>query len=87
MAVKISYLFIWFSVYLRYNVNDVIYMYIYDKVMKWSCEKMINAYASIWRCLMHDIIIEIGEKACVHVHHLKISTQEETFVSHYTENI
>ena len=25
-------LFIWFSVYLRYNVIGVIYMYIYDKV-------------------------------------------------------
>ena len=24
---------------------------------------MIHAYASIWRCLMHDIIIEIREKA------------------------
>ena len=48
---------------------------------------MINAYASIRRYLMHDIIIEIKEKACVHVHHLEISTQEETFVSHYTENI
>ena len=48
---------------------------------------MINAYASMRRCLMYDIIIEIREKACVHVHHLEISTQEETFVSHYTENI
>ena len=51
---------------------------------------MINAYASIWRCLMYDIInliLEIREKACVHVHHLEINTQEETFVSHYTENI
>ena len=48
---------------------------------------MINAYASIWRCLMHDIIIEISEKACVHAHHLEISTQEETFVSHYTKNM
>ena len=48
---------------------------------------MINAYASIWRCLMYDIIIEIRVKACVHVHYLEISTQEETFVSHYTENI
>ena len=38
---------------------------------------MINAYASILRCLMHDIIIEIREKACVHVHHLEINTQEE----------
>ena len=45
---------------------------------------MVNAYASIWRCLMYDIIIEIREKACVHVHHLEISTQEESFVSHYT---
>ena len=44
---------------------------------------MINAYASLW----HDIIIEITENACVHVHHLEISTQEETFVSHYTENM
>ena len=25
---------------------------------------------------MHGIIIAIREKACVHVHHLKISTQE-----------
>ena len=33
---------------------------------------MIHAYASIWRCVMHDIIIEIREKACVHVHHLEI---------------
>ena len=32
MAVKISYLFIWFSVYLWYNVIGVIYMYIYDNV-------------------------------------------------------
>ena len=37
---------------------------------------MIHAYAFIRRCLMHDIIIEIREKACVHVHHLEISTQE-----------
>ena len=37
---------------------------------------MIHAYASIWRCLMHDINLEIREKACVHVHHLEISTQE-----------
>ena len=29
---------------------------------------MIHAYASIWWCLMHDIIIEIREKACVHIH-------------------
>ena len=36
---------------------------------------MINAYASIWRRLMHEIIIEIREKAGVHVHHLEISTQ------------
>ena len=37
---------------------------------------MIHAYASIWQCLIHDFIIEIREKACVHVHHLEISTQE-----------
>ena len=37
---------------------------------------MIHAYASIWRCLIHDVIIEIREKACVHVHHLEISKQE-----------
>ena len=37
---------------------------------------MIQAYASIWRCLMHDIILEIREKACVQVHHLEISTKE-----------
>ena len=43
---------------------------------------MKNAYASIWRCLMYDTIIEIRGKACVHVHHPEISTQEETFVSH-----
>ena len=49
---------------------------------------MINAYASIWWCLMHDIIIEIREKKHVRTfHHLEISTQEETFASHYTENI
>ena len=50
---------------------------------------MIHAYASIWRCVMHYIIIEIREKACVHVHHLEISTKVEieTIVSHYTEDI
>ena len=40
---------------------------------------MIHANASImsmWQCLMHDIIIEIREKACAHIHHLEISTQE-----------
>ena len=37
-----------------------------------SCEKMIHAYASIRRCLMHDIIIEIREKVCA----LEIGTQE-----------
>ena len=37
---------------------------------------MIHACASIWRYFMHDIIIEISEKACVHVHHLEISTHE-----------
>ena len=33
---------------------------------------MIHAYASTWWCLIHDIIIEIREKACVHVHHLEL---------------
>ena len=37
---------------------------------------MIHAYASIRRCLMHDVIIEIREKVCVYVHHLEISRQE-----------
>ena len=37
---------------------------------------MKHAYAFIWRCLMHDRIIEIGEKECVHVHQFEISTQE-----------
>ena len=46
------------------------------KSLIWRCEKLIHAYASIWRCLMHDIIIEIREKACVHVYHLEIRTQE-----------
>ena len=46
------------------------------KSLIWSCEKKIHAYASKWRCLMHDMIIELLEKACVHVHHLEISTQE-----------
>ena len=27
---------------------------------------------------MHDIIIEIREKACAHIHHLEISTQERS---------
>ena len=44
------------------------------KSLIWSYEKRIHA--SIWQCLMHYVIIEIREKACVHVHHLKISTQE-----------
>ena len=53
----------------------VIYMYIWCLI--WSCEKNDTCiHASIWRCFMHDIIIEIREKACVHVHHLEISTQE-----------
>ena len=46
------------------------------KSLIWSCDKMIHAYESIWRCLMHDIIIEIREEACVHVHHIEISTHE-----------
>ena len=36
---------------------------------------------------MYDTIIEIREKACVHVHHPEISRQEETFVSHYIQRI
>ena len=52
-------------------------MYIYDTVFDVELwKKNIHAYASIWRCLMHDIIIEIREKAFVHAHHLEISTQE-----------
>ena len=52
---------------------------------------MIHAYPyiSIWWCLMHDIIIEIREKACVHVHlenkHTRV--EMETIVSLYTETI
>ena len=46
---------------------------------------MIHACASIWRCLMHDIIIEIREKACVHVHHLEISTQESAIIQRIYE--
>ena len=50
---------------------------------------MIHAYASIWWCLMHDIIIEIREKICVHNHlenkHTRV--EMETIVSLYTENI
>ena len=40
-------LFIWFRVYLRYNVIGVICMYIYlymTKLLVCSCEKMIHAY-------------------------------------------
>ena len=71
MAVKISS----FGLVCIYVIG-VIYMYIYNKVLDTCGEKMIHAYASIWRCLMHDIIIEIREKACVHVHHFEISTPE-----------
>ena len=44
---------------------------------------MIHAYASIWWCMMHDIIIEIREKACVHVHleNKHTSAEMETIVS------
>ena len=50
---------------------------------------MIDAYASIWWFLMHDIIIEIREKACVHVHLENKHTivEMETIVSLHTENI
>ena len=34
---------------------------------------------------MHDIIIEIREKACVHVHHLEISTQKDICQPLYRE--
>ena len=62
-------------------------MYIYDKVFDMELRKMIHAYASI--CLMHDIIIEIRVKACVHVHLENKHTRVEmkTIVSLYTENI
>ena len=40
MAVKISYLFIWFSVYLRYNVIGVIYMYTLLPTSNWSLLKL-----------------------------------------------
>ena len=50
---------------------------------------MIHAYASIWWCLMHNIIKEIREKACVHAHlenkHTRV--EMEISVSIYTENI
>ena len=50
---------------------------------------MIHAYPSIWWCLMHDILIETREKACVHVHLENQHTRVEmkTIVSLYTENI
>ena len=59
------------------------------KSLIWNCEKMIHAYASICWCLIHDIIIEIREKACVHVHleNKHIRVEMETIVSLYTENI
>ena len=50
MAVKISYLFIWFSVYLLYNVIGVIYMYIYDKVYDmelWKNDKCISIHMAV----------------------------------------
>ena len=37
---------------------------------------MMHACASIWRWLMHDIIIEIREKECANIHNIEISTQE-----------
>ena len=59
------------------------------KSLIWSCEKMIQAYASIWWCLMYDIIIEIREKTCTHVHLENKLTRAkmETIVSLHTENI
>ena len=46
---------------------------------------MIHAYVSIWWCLMHDIIIEIREKACVYVHveNKPTRVEMETIVSLY----
>ena len=38
---------------------------------------MIHAYDSIWRCLMHNMIIEIIDKACVYVHHLHTRMEME----------
>ena len=67
------------SVYLQYNVKSVIYMYmyIYGKVFDIGVVKKWYMHMQfIWRCAMHDIIKEIREKACLHVHHLEISTQE-----------
>ena len=73
MAVKISS----FGLVCIYGIIGVIYMYIsMAKSLIWSCGKLIHAYASIWWCFMHDIIMAIREKACVHVHHLEIITQE-----------
>ena len=74
MAVKISS----FGLVCIYSImSKVSYTCIsMTKYLTWSCEKMIHAYASIWWCLMHDIIIEIRKKAHVHVHHPEISTQE-----------
>ena len=75
--------------YLRYNVIGLYTCISMTKSLIWSCEKMIHAYASIRWCLMHDIIIEIREKARVHVHlenkHTRV--EMETIVSLYTENI
>ena len=54
---------------LNHNQNKTKYTCISKtKSLILSCEKNIHAYASIWWCLMHDIIIEIREKASVHVH-------------------
>ena len=63
---------------------------LWQSLWYWSCEKMIHAYASIWRCSMHDIIIEIREKnMCARSSpwnkHTRV--EMETIVSHYTENI
>ena len=37
---------------------------------------MMHACASIWRWLMHDMIIEIREKECANIHNIEISTRE-----------
>ena len=75
---------------LNHNKNKTKYTCISKtKSLIWSCEKNKHAYVSIWWCLMHDIIIEIREKASVHVHlenkHTRV--EMETIVSLYTEKV
>ena len=37
---------------------------------------MMHAYASIWQCLMHDIVVEIRGKGCVHAHHTRVEIKQ-----------